>query len=847
MNLKRVLSALTAAVTAVPCMCIQSAAAISSQSSSEQDSYVYEEPLRYIPDFPQEILDEFGIDWTGEAANVHTESMSFDCDNSHNEFLYEGGYALYSEQLFGKTLCYVFNWHECDSYKACQSMRFPLSDYTEDMKLNLELYADVEIKKSDDLRAGPLLDLNGGSMELFVIEYFSAEAVFSEDEMIGSYTSDGREYDLYKRKEGDGEDAPVRYYAVNKGGLTIENAPDEQRHQTSDINVSAHLASLKEVIKTDITLESFGVLCEGKGGIGNGYFRAALTNDYFQLPEEKLTIDENGEPVVYEHELMKNLDGYRYSLQAFDSGVPEEQDELGRYVFTSHENNSYIIPKPNGTLTAKVSDGLFGTISSGKEFDGKTSVYDKDYHLDYEYTVKAGNKDDAAELDEVSTPAAVATVWTLDPYVQLDYQESTDISPFYGDYYATIMIDGEKYEIRSSYITSSRDREPLGFSYNKGSDYYYIVHIVDEDNSEVKKGSFPITALAEALKDYGVELGDLARVDLSITGLGEYTADILKNEITAEEVSETNPYNSELYADVARSRNGVKIGKYLFNCNSDGYMYGYEKGCFSAGSDSARWSQFEAGIQKKSDGRHRIDPDKELTAKYSIENKYKDNYQLEYELSGSCNGRYQNVHIVENGKNNPIEWNLMNSVAGMYRTPPESEPEFIKNYTAGGHKYDLYKDSVAFSGCFSTSYYDVYVSVRQDQDEGEVIEGVVDFKEHLNVIDETLLDKMSVNSIYLIASSNAESGTVKALKNDISFDTLDVPWNILGDFNDDLRVDSLDLIEARKAIVKMTSEEKKYSPIEMDTNQNGGFDIADIVLLQSYILGKVKSFPSIYG
>ena len=76
-------------------------------------------------------------------------------------------------------------------------MDFPLSDYTENLDLSLDMFLDVEIKESGDFRAGPLLELNGGKEELFIIEKFTAEAVFHENEKIGSYTADDKEYDLF--------------------------------------------------------------------------------------------------------------------------------------------------------------------------------------------------------------------------------------------------------------------------------------------------------------------------------------------------------------------------------------------------------------------------------------------------------------------------------------------------------------------------------------------------------------------------------------------------------------------------------------------------------------------------
>ena len=60
MKLNRILSALTAVVTAIPCMYFPSVSAISSQSTSTTASETEKEPV-HIPDFPEEILKEFNI------------------------------------------------------------------------------------------------------------------------------------------------------------------------------------------------------------------------------------------------------------------------------------------------------------------------------------------------------------------------------------------------------------------------------------------------------------------------------------------------------------------------------------------------------------------------------------------------------------------------------------------------------------------------------------------------------------------------------------------------------------------------------------------------------------------
>lgn len=842
MKLKSVLSALTAAVMAVPCMYAPPVSSISSQSTDKSE---YEEPLIYIPDFPQEILDEFDINWTGLASNVHSDNTVFDFSSAHNEFWYDGGYALYSDQNYGTNICYVFRWHECSSCRAYQSMDFPLSDYTENLDLSLDMFLDVEIKESGDFRAGPLLELNGGKEELFIIEKFTAEAVFPENEKIGSYTADDKEYDLYMQS-GDGKNgAPVRYYAVNKDGLTDVLAIDDNPRDEYSLSVSDHLANLKRLAETDIKLDKYGILCEGSDGVGFSYYRAGLKNAFYPLPEEELSLDDNGEPVVYKQQLMKNLDGYRYSLQTDDSGWPLIQDEEGRYYITSHENNSYIIPKGDGKLSAMVSDGIFGTVSSGREFDGKTPLLDKDYRLDYEYTV---NKEYTSDEDDSYSPAAAASVWTLEPYIRLDYQEKSNIGDISSGYLGTIEVDGEVYEIHSSDIYSI-DMAPLGNPSEPYQKSYLFIHMngKESQSSGVKKGSFPITRLAEAAKAYGIEVGKLARIDLNFHNAGEYTIDILKNDIVVGERTDTDPGNdSRIYVDVAKSPSAVNIDPYTFSAYTNGYMYGYENGCFSAGSDVKQESAFEAGIEKTRNGRHIINTDKEITADYNIENNYKDSYQIEYYLSGTYDNVYEIYHIIENSENYPFENNFIGSVAGMYRSPAEPRPEFVKTYTADGHTYDLYKDFVSFSGCFSSTVYHVYVSIRQDQEEGEALEGSVNFKEHLGQIHEKALDGMNIDCIFLRVDTGRDSGTVKALKNDISLETFDVPWTIVGDFNDDLRVDSFDLVAARKELLNQLADRDYYSPGYKDINHDGDFNVADIVMLQSYILGKIKTLPEIY-
>lgn len=63
---------------------------------------------------------------------------------------------------------------------------------------------------------------------------------------------------------------------------------------------------------------------------------------------------------------------------------------------------------------------------------------------------------------------------------------------------------------------------------------------------------------------------------------------------------------------------------------------------------------------------------------------------------------------------------------------------------------------------------------------------------------------------------------------------------IKGDINQDGRIDCFDMISARKGIAEGFDSTVKFD--SADINNNGEYTISDIVLLQSFLLGKIKSF-----
>ena len=70
---------------------------------------------------------------------------------------------------------------------------------------------------------------------------------------------------------------------------------------------------------------------------------------------------------------------------------------------------------------------------------------------------------------------------------------------------------------------------------------------------------------------------------------------------------------------------------------------------------------------------------------------------------------------------------------------------------------------------------------------------------------------------------------------------------IAGDVNSDKLVNGVDLTLMRQNITKWQSTEDVLTASPQDTNGNGVFSVADIVLLTQYLLGKdvtLKSYTS---
>lgn len=830
MKLKKLLSILSAAVITLSCIPVSSVNALSSDSSIQE---------YYVPDFPQEVLDEFQISWTGLTYNQLVENNEFDMNKNHNKLLYDGGYAMYIDGSNLSTLSYSAYWHDCNNFMMYQSTDFTFPEYDDKLELMYDITISYQIKKEGILKMGPLLELNGGSDELFVIENYSSVTDFSDNEKIGSYTSDNTVYDLYKTVSDD--ESPVRYISVNTNGVLEETLPDTFSKVSLSSKISDHLSKLNELTDIDIILDKYGILTEGENGIGNALHLANMVSSYVTLPEEKISYGDDNSPISYDRNMMKNLDGYRYSLQTTDSNWPINEFEGGKYYeFTKHENNSYIIPSEDGKCLASVSDGISSTVSVGKEYDGKTPLLDKNYQYDYKYTLTDYN----TQNNNINI---YATVWMLDPYVKIDFLEKYSNYGLFNDaYIGSIVLNGERYDIYEQ-STINHDLAPL---FNKEYKNYSFIRKNTEDNnqnSEIIERSIPISALLENAKIFGIESGNLCRINLNTDSFNDaYTINILENNI----IDNAPPVNGKYFVDASLNQDmsfDAKLGQYVFNSYTQGYMYGYENGCFSAASVANGFSSFNAGIKKKYGEEYTLDSEHRITADYKIENNFDDKYQIGYCIDGlyDINGNNKNIgeiiRIIEKSENYSLDNNWITAGFGMRRYPSQPEPEFIKTYTAGGHEYDLYRDYCTFYENYGESTYENYVSIRKDQTESNILEGSIDVNEHISQISKDLYENLYICNLYLTIDVEEVEGTAEVSKNDIVFDSQKTPNEITDYFKGDINADGIFNIADAVTLQKWLSGNQDIKLTNwkaIDLCEDDKLDVFDLVLVKDKLINQ---------
>ena len=237
----------------------------------------------------------------------------------------------------------------------------------------------------------------------------------------------------------------------------------------------------------------------------------------------------------------------------------------------------------------------------------------------------------------------------------------------------------------------------------------------------------------------------------------------------------------------------------------------------------------------------------------------KNNISIDYQVSDSIEGKYSimyKFYLPDPEANKRISFSIAEKLSGMsaeelFKSYEKSigigntltfvQSELVKSYTSGGHEYDLYKGSYKFFGEFSSYTEDSYIAVRKDTTDSDSYGNSINVYEHMSNIEE-LPNDTEVYSVELSFHNCTAVGTLDFTRNDIRFVSTEAPEVITGDLNDDGRIDSFDVIIARNAIISVTDSNDAKTNEKMDLNKDGCFSVADMVLLQSFVLGKTKTF-----
>ena len=169
----------------------------------------------------------------------------------------------------------------------------------------------------------------------------------------------------------------------------------------------------------------------------------------------------------------------------------------------------------------------------------------------------------------------------------------------------------------------------------------------------------------------------------------------------------------------------------------------------------------------------------------------------------------------------------------------ESYSFSVNAMTNDGPDTSTFKLTLQYTGSDSEAHYDEIASGTAPK--GEWIQlANADYKIPSDASDLTIyveiIDEDNLASFYVDEAIGAPAGTAIAGPGQPKVKTL-----ILGDINFDETIDALDVVAGRKGIIKAPSDNmtKKAS----DVDQSGAYEINDLVLLQEYVLGKIKEFP----
>lgn len=222
----------------------------------------------------------------------------------------------------------------------------------------------------------------------------------------------------------------------------------------------------------------------------------------------------------------------------------------------------------------------------------------------------------------------------------------------------------------------------------------------------------------------------------------------------------------------------------------------------------------------------------------------------EWAVCASCKSAYSNLEYYVFESYGESSVNYADDGMSLDLTTPYS---FLKNHAIlkkntaiiDGIKYDIYYLRYKLSQ-FAIGGYDIYrcVSVKHDAavklgSAPVRISGNIDWGKHIMAWDSAGFPTTSVDQCEVFFETNSPKGTFDLstcnFKVNADENTKSEKEVVKGDFNGDGYVDTFDLVACRKAIVGLYKG--SYDPKAADLNDNGKFDVADIILLSRFVLG----------
>ena len=415
------------------------------------------------------------------------------------------------------------------------------------------------------------------------------------------------------------------------------------------------------------------------------------------------------------------------------------------------------------------------------------------------------------------------------------------------NYAGTIEIGSEIYHVcRQKPMYYPEQIKNLETDYND-----YIFYHVCREGTDPNEGSFmPLYELIWVAQNFGLKIGKLSNVTFD---QNEYKCSC---GVSALKISDTTA-PAKIYSDISMKKSSyIIIGDYDFYSPeyyliSGNKMFARPNGCFTVNAgenilfNTAKYVDSYAELNLARTSVYELSEKNDISIDYHINDSLDGKYGMVYTfyLSSADTNTHTEFRIAEKISGMDVE-ELFKSYEASYGVGNSLQfksSELITSYTQNGHEYDLYKGIYHYYGEFS-SYDDIcYLAVRKDTGDADSYESSIDVYEHMSRIPE--FPAVSKVSLIELAFHNCGAlGTVDVTKNDIRFFENAVPDVIAGDFNNDNIIDSMDIVSARYAIISKLDNENAETDERMDLNKNGSFDIADLVLLQSFVLGKIKSF-----